>query len=240
MSPYYLLLIDDTTGLGDTVPNVDGEHRPNFAVRKPRAVPISDALDDRVPDGLVDIINSAEPAVRVARVTPRGDVRPHRSMWGDQDVAIADDVELEAEGGWTVEAIESLPTIFGPQGELILATARHAAATLDSESDEGTERYNAYVTEQERQHEPPDSEALEAAQAAAENALNEVGADGYWWTYAGGCVWGNEILALAARDLFGTVRGWDQDAYDLLTTPWRRTLSHRLHPEDAELATAAA
>lgn len=37
--------------------------------------------------------------------------------------------------------------------------------------------------------------------------------------------------ALVVRDLIGTCNGWDQGAYDLLTTPWRHIVG-RAHPED--------
>jgi hypothetical protein len=39
---------------------------------------------------------------------------------------------------------------------------------------------------------------------------------------------------LQSRDLIGTRPGWDQDAYDLLTGPWRKAIG-RIHHDDEEM-----
>ena len=39
--------------------------------------------------------------------------------------------------------------------------------------------------------------------------------------------------ALLLRDLIGQHPGWDQDAYDLLTGPWRQTIGP-IHPDDGD------
>ena len=41
----------------------------------------------------------------------------------------------------------------------------------------------------------------------------------------------NAALALLCRDLIGQYPGWDQDAYDLLTGPWRTAIGP-IHPDD--------
>jgi hypothetical protein len=45
-----------------------------------------------------------------------------------------------------------------------------------------------------------------------------------------GAAWG-----LLLRDLIGQHPGWDQDAYDLLTGPWRDAIGP-IHPDDAPMA----
>jgi hypothetical protein len=233
MTAYFTLLADDTIAVGDTIPNIDDEGRPHFVVSDPRAMPTTEALgDDRAEDGLVEIVQSANPTVRVVRVTPHGTVRPHCASWDDDD-EINSTTVLEAERGWKVESIEPLHTILGPQGELVLVAVEQAIQQrLD---DYESALYDAYVTEQNE----VGADALHTAVSAAEDALNAVGADGYWWSKVAGCVWGTEIIALAARDLIGT-EGWDQDGYNRLTRAWRRTLAHRLHPEDPALVGAAS
>ena len=44
---------------------------------------------------------------------------------------------------------------------------------------------------------------------------------------------GDAAGALLCRDLIGQAPGWDQDAYDWLTGPWRQIIGP-LHPDDAE------
>ena len=50
--------------------------------------------------------------------------------------------------------------------------------------------------------------------------------------------WGAALDATAGlmcRDLIGQYPGWDQDAYNLLTGPWRRTIGP-IHPDDAPMS----
>jgi hypothetical protein len=244
LDDYYTLLTDDTIRVGDTVPNVNAHELATLVVRNPRAMPIAEALEDRAPEVLDQFIAGTDPAVRVARVTPHVTVRPHRSIWGAENTEIDDASILEAEGGWRVESIEPLSTILGPQGQLVLDAVKLAAPVFetptDDESDPYAKVYDKYVSEQNRLHESPGTDALHAALQAAQKALDSVGAYGYWWSEALGDVWGMEITALAARDLLGKVEGWDTAAYDLLTRAWRSAFTHRLHPEDAVLADAAS
>ena len=46
---------------------------------------------------------------------------------------------------------------------------------------------------------------------------------------------GDAAGALVSRDLIGHHPGWDQDAYDLLTGPWRSVIGP-VHPDDAPMA----
>ena len=50
------------------------------------------------------------------------------------------------------------------------------------------------------------------------------------WAATRGAAW-----ALLVRDLIGQHPGWDQDAYDLLTGPWRDAIGP-IHPDDAPMA----
>jgi hypothetical protein len=216
MTGYYTLLTDDALTIGDVVGNVGPDGEPNRVVRDPRGT---------------------APRVRVAKVAARGEVRPHSGIWdpGDEALEVEGGIELEAEDGWRVAAIEPLHTILGPQGELILAAVvDQAIPAFEDEAESWQAAAAAYHAEADRLHTMPGTHALQDAQYAAGMALAEVGADSYWWESATGCVWGSELLALAARDLLGTVEGWDQDAYDLLTRAWRRAFPGPLHPQDTE------
>jgi hypothetical protein len=265
MTDYYMLLIDDDLDVGSVVPCLldDGaDGQPNPAVVNPRAMPIGDTLGERTNQGLVDMVRGEivriqaddwvvppeheTPLVRVAKVAPIGEVRPHSELWDTTapDFVLDDTTTLEADDGWTVLSIEPLHTILGPQGELIIAAVREGTRIFEDSAD-GTPG-QPYADEINRLYEV----AYENALTAAGRALDRVGADGCWWTnYALGCAWGSEIIALAARDLVGVgdvlddvvtdADGWTQDAYDLLTRAWRRTFPHLpLHPEDASLVDA--
>ena len=70
-----------------------------------------------------------------------------------------------------------------------------------------------------------EAERLGAAWYAARGAAR----DAAW------CATWVAALALVSRDLIGQHPGWDQDAYDLLTGPWRQTIGP-IHPDDAPMA----
>jgi hypothetical protein len=59
-----------------------------------------------------------------------------------------------------------------------------------------------------------------------------------WFVFTGPAALVARLLALAAQDLLGTVKGWDRDAYDLLTRAWRGAFPRPLHPQDAAAAAA--
>ena len=78
---------------------------------------------------------------------------------------------------------------------------------------------------------PARGAAWAAAWAAAWGATPARGAA--WvaaWAATRGAAW-----ALLVRDLIGQHPGWDQDAYDLLTGPWRDAIGP-IHPDDAPMA----
>jgi hypothetical protein len=64
---------------------------------------------------------------------------------------------------------------------------------------------------------------------AAEDALRLAGRN---TNFPGSCLHGEEFLALAARDLIGSVPGWDQKTYDYLRAPFEKAAHQRLHPND--------
>ena len=82
--------------------------------------------------------------------------------------------------------------------------------------------------------------ALDAARYAARYAAGY--AAWYAARYAAGyaaldAAWG-AALALVSRDRIGHHPGWDQDAYDRLTGPWRQVIGP-IHPDDAPMAGAS-
>ena len=70
--------------------------------------------------------------------------------------------------------------------------------------------------------------AAATARVAAPGTARDVARD-----VALGAAW-----ALLLRDLIGQHPGWDQDAYDLLTGPWRDAIEP-IHPDDAPMAGAS-
>jgi hypothetical protein len=232
---YYILLADRELAAGSPIPNVDADGNPNAAWLNPRNVEVTEALNGRGNDCLVDMVRDGDNSpVYLAQVTPNGDVQPHTEFYDPGDAEVDDRTPLGADGGWTVVTFAPLATLLGPQGDLIITAVQEGIRVLDEE--EGGVVAEAYVAASNAQHDNPGTTALHAAAYAAEQALSEAGADGYWWANAIGCTWGNEILALAARDLIGATPQWTQAAYDLLTLPWRTAISHPLHSGDAPLA----
>jgi len=70
-----------------------------------------------------------------------------------------------------------------------------------------------------------------AARDAAWDAAWDAARDAAW-----DAAWGTTRVAARAlllRDLIGQHPGWDQDAYDLLTGPWRQAIGP-LHPDDGD------
>ena len=87
--------------------------------------------------------------------------------------------------------------------------------------------------------------AWDVARDAARDGARVVARDAAWdatwdatrdtaWGAAWGITW-DAAWALLLRDLIGQCPGWDQDAYDLLTGPWRQTIGP-IHPDDAPMA----
>ena len=70
--------------------------------------------------------------------------------------------------------------------------------------------------------------ARDAAWLAARVAARDAARDAAWGAAL------DATAGLMCRDLIGQYPGWDQDAYNLLTGPWRRTIGP-IHPDDAEM-----
>ena len=73
---------------------------------------------------------------------------------------------------------------------------------------------------------------IASTRGAARDAAWEATRDAAW-----DATW-DAALALLLRDLIGRYPGWDQDAYDLLTGPWRQVIGP-IHPDDAPMAGAS-
>ena len=104
--------------------------------------------------------------------------------------------------------------VFGPQGEQVAALIECCRTLSAAELDR---LYTAW------------NDARDAARVAARDAA---------WLAARVAAWGAALDATAGlmcRDLIGQYPGWDQDAYNLLTGPWRRTIGP-IHPDDAPMS----
>ncbi|MCV7286114.1 hypothetical protein H7J87_12325 [Mycolicibacterium wolinskyi] len=64
---------------------------------------------------------------------------------------------------------------------------------------------------------------------AARDALAAAGRN-TWFPES--CCHGDEYVAIAARDLIGSVPGWTWDAYELVARPYAQATERKLHPED--------
>lgn len=156
----------------------------------------------------------------LAQVEPRGPVAE-------------DDGLLTCRDGWTVTSIRPTSEVLGPQAEHLAALATALDATAqDAPDGENARLYAAAVRDL------ADTDHLQAALSA----LNTVGADTYWWERQGSYDDAGELVALAARDLIGTVPGWDWNAYRALMTPWVTTHGAGTwpHPDDQTTALGAA
>lgn len=223
MTNHYALIFDTTVNIGDTIPNTDTDDNPTPVVTDPRTFEIADILDARdMRDDITFVLTTT--ALRVARVIPVGEVRPHQDIYMD-GTEIAHGIMLEADGGWRVEAFEPTHTILGPAGKRIV----EIAAVLENAADNEDSRFIQYQNTFEA-----DFDVNMKSFDTAIKALKQSGADGYWWeNCAGSDEFGFEAVALGARDLIGTVEGWDQKAYDLLAAPYRVAFGEPLHPDDA-------
>lgn len=66
---------------------------------------------------------------------------------------------------------------------------------------------------------------------AAKKALTAAGR--HTW-FPGSCCYGEQYLAIAARDLIGTVPGWTWHAYELVARPFALATGRKLHPDDPD------
>ncbi|MGI5423019.1 hypothetical protein [Actinomadura luteofluorescens] len=199
----YIALINpgDKVAAGDTVGDGDVEF---FAVTNPRMLPFGDETE---PPTLAEIVTGTSLAklVTVTPLTAPEEVEDGAATW------------FEAES-WRVDGDASWEAVFGLQGAEVIAATKLVDEHLHGEFEYGgpnaADRYYP-LTE-------VTSDPMSQAENCALNALEKAGADCYWWsTYAYGCSYGQELVAIAARDLIGTVPGWTAEAHDVLTAPYR-------------------
>ncbi|MGP4030200.1 RapZ C-terminal domain-containing protein [Actinomadura sp. 3N407] len=116
--------------------------------------------------------------------------------------------------GWEVVGDAPLAGLLGPQADEILATARIAREYLRGDTGASPEAARYYAVADAT------GEAMGACLDAALAALAAAGVDAWWWSTAVSCAYGHELVAIAARDLIGTVPAWTAAAYDTLMAPW--------------------
>lgn len=237
--PHYTLIHTDDITPGMRLDGNDDYGDPRIVTTDPRRLHPSDdyALEDFTVE---EIILGATPTpVRVARLTPDGPVRPQ--TWASADGEEVLHTHFVQAPAWTVEAVETLDGLMGPNAEHLTQAIRSAiwlAGDLDrfdqeSPYDEEPHRA-AYDHAVDALYETYGSRVPWHLDMAAERALNAYGADGTWWArFWGSCTTGgSEIPALAARDLIGTDPAWTPEAYLILTAPWRAAFGRGIHPDD--------
>ena len=136
--------------------------------------------------------------------------------------------------GWAVTGrSHDLSPVTGPQHAAIVSLITDAATLFTSPGERSLQAAREYARRISGMYATPQAQrAWEGAMLAAVAALDAAGADGFWWSTVGGCGYGTEVIALAARDLIGTTDAWRQEAYDLLTRPWTETSGQPAHPAD--------
>lgn len=137
-------------------------------------------------------------------------------------------VEREAPYWW-VAGILPVDSAFGPQAAFIRAAVDKAEEVLVSTGPDDTEVRDTYERESNILREITGVHAIEAAIV---DAMVKAGRDGFGWASSISCVYGLEILALAARDLIQDGTPWNRDTYDLATRAWREAMGCNLHPDD--------
>jgi hypothetical protein len=187
-----------------------------LAAKEPRQVPVESDL--YAPDLVLDRTQA-----RLVRVAPRGRVQEYDSGG-----------PFEATQGWEVEAFEPFAGLLGPQAAHLTTAVTMAEEHLHGMWEDDASPAGRYYTSVEAWYDTSVSASSRAKphSEAARDALTAAGADGWWWwNRAFGDTYGEEMLALAARDLLGTTPQWDQAAYDMLTGPWRAAFGP-IHPKD--------
>ena len=206
----YYTLADPAPAVGTVIGT---DHRETYVTADPRTLPVAEITDswENFYQAATEIVRSN--SLTLVRVEPVGDVE------GPDEY----DRTFFAAGGWTITAVEpSVDPVLGPQAARVREVVAEAEAALTSFSDDPrNEQYMEIVNARYDDVQPH----VEAAEAA----LKVIGADGFYWT---GCEYGQELLALAARDLIGTTPEWTQEAYDALTEPWRLVMRTPVHPDD--------
>lgn len=218
MTTYCMLAETGQLGAATTGRHENGD--PFLIATGPRRLVPSEVIGEDAHHVIIPLLSAA---YAIAHLEPRG------------PVTLDDDGLAACEDGWTVARLDGdLSAMLGPQAPQIRAVVAEAERVLIGDDDGEIAR--AYAGAIDAVY---DDGYAEAERLACE-ALDAIGADGSWWGEAGACAYGGEVKALAARDLIGTVPGWTQEAYDLLTGPWLAAFGRPVHPDDKIPARAAA
>ena len=116
--------------------------------------------------------------------------------------------------------------VFGPQGEQVVTLIERCLTLSAAEVDRLAAAWGAAW------------DTWAVARAVARGATWDAAWD--TWAVARGATWDttwgaarDAAVALLCRDLIGQAPGWDQDAYNLLTGPWRDVIGP-IHPDDGD------
>jgi hypothetical protein len=206
---YYMLTTDPTLTAGMPLPGIpDPEADPTPVALQAREADLYEWAAEHDIDDLVHIVlNQLDPPVRLAVLAPAGPV----------------------EDGWTVTSFVPLNEAFGPEGARLVDLVRRAERELINAAGDNApaDRYADAINAQYENR-----RLLEARVDAVRKALRLARVDDTFWFEVGACVYGNEVLALAGRDLIGTTPEWTWDAYDGLCEPWRTAFGEPVHPDD--------
>ena len=127
----------------------------------------------------------------------------------------------------SLRVVEELPShlALGPQGEQV-------AALIDRAGRLSFEEAYEIVAARAAARDAAWAAAWAAARAAARDAAWVAVRAAAYATAARDAAYATAALTL--RDLIGTTPGWDREAYDILTRPWR-TVIGPIHPDDPDL-----
>jgi len=157
----------------------------------------------------------------VEPVDDRGDHRPrHAHKVGATSVRVLREIDAHV--------------ALGPQGVQVAALiARCGTLTADEVSRLNAARGTArgVATRDATRGIARGTARVAAWDAALYAATPDAARDAAW--DAARCATRDAAWALLLRDLIGQHPGWDQDAYDLLTGPWRQTIGP-IHPDDGD------
>jgi hypothetical protein len=210
MTTYCMLAETGQLGPDTTGRHPDGD--PYLITTGPRRLVPSEVIGEDPHHVLIPLLSTA---YCIATLEPKG------------PVTLNDDDLPECADGWKVASLSGdLAPMTGPQAAQIRAVVAEAERVLIGNWDGAQAVAYAQAIDAVYDHGYPQAEQL------ACEALDAIGADGFWWSGIGACAYGGEVKALAARDLIGTIPGWTQEAYDLLTGPWAAAFGRPAHPDD--------
>lgn len=239
---YWMVVGDDQVAAGHTLVDRDDEGDVQV-VADPRTFDLGEIQERFGHDGVIDIIRNEgyevqgggrRPVLRLAEVTPLGEVTRRVYTGTDEDGnshRVEDDYLVTCAEGWQMIALNPLDAIFGPQAAQLRAVVDQAERELVLGTNQ--KLIDAYMSVVNARYSTGRiGSTVEPLLNAAAEALDAVGADGFCWARAANCVYGDEVTAVAARDLIGTTAAWTRDAYDALTLPWRTAFHRPPHPDD--------